>query len=101
MAFPASPTDGQTYTQYGRTFIYTSSTSSWRTYKNSDLAQPLTALNGITSTTLTTTGNVTLGTVANVHITGGTSGQVLSTDGSGNLSFVNNDPVHPFIFLGI
>jgi len=35
----------------------------------------------------TTTANVTLGAVANLHISGGTSGQVLSTDGSGSLSW--------------
>lgn len=34
-----------------------------------------------------TAANVTLGPVANVHITGGSSGQVLTTDGAGNLSF--------------
>ena len=32
--------------------------------------------------------NIALGPVANIHITGGTSGYVLSTDGSGNLSWV-------------
>ena len=31
--------------------------------------------------------NVSLGSVANLHITGGVSGQVLTTDGSGNLNF--------------
>jgi hypothetical protein len=31
--------------------------------------------------------NIALGNVANVSITGGTNGQVISTDGSGNLSF--------------
>jgi hypothetical protein len=36
----------------------------------------------------TTSSNVSLGPVANVHITGGTSGYVLSTDGSGTLSWV-------------
>ena len=47
--------------------------------------------------------NVSLGAVANVHITGGTSGQLLSTDGSGNLSFttVGSSTPHPFLFLGI
>jgi hypothetical protein len=33
--------------------------------------------------------SVLLGPVANVRITGGSSGQLLSTDGSGNLSFIN------------
>jgi len=34
-------------------------------------------------------GNITLGIVSNVHIAGGFNGQVLSTDGLGNLSWVN------------
>jgi hypothetical protein len=33
--------------------------------------------------------NVTLGAVANLHITGGTSGQVLTTDGSGTLTWAS------------
>ena len=36
----------------------------------------------------TTTANVTLGAVGNLHISGGTNAYVLSTDGSGNLSWV-------------
>jgi len=35
-----------------------------------------------------TTANVTLGAVANLHISGGTNGYVLQTDGSGTLSWV-------------
>lgn len=31
--------------------------------------------------------NVSLGNVANIKITGGSSGQVLTTDGTGNVSF--------------
>lgn len=34
-------------------------------------------------------GNLTLGPVANVKMTGGTSGQYLQTDGAGNLTFVS------------
>ena len=33
--------------------------------------------------------NVSLGNVANIKITGGSSGQVLTTDGTGNVSFAN------------
>ena len=33
--------------------------------------------------------NVNLGTVSNIHITGGNAGQVLSTDGTGNLVWTN------------
>ena len=36
----------------------------------------------------TTTSNVTLGAVANLHISGGTNGYVLQTDGAGTLSWV-------------
>lgn len=58
-----------------------------------------------TLTSLTVNGNATLGTVANVHISGGTSGQYITTDGSGNLSFatvsIPASPPHPFLFLGI
>ena len=48
-------------------------------------------LTGLTSTgiiNLTGTSNVALGEVGNVKITGGTNGYVLSTDGSGGLSWV-------------
>ena len=38
---------------------------------------------------LSVTGKSNLGSVANVAITGGASGYVISTDGAGNLSFVN------------
>jgi hypothetical protein len=55
-----------------------------------------------TLTALTVSGNVTLGTVSNVHISGGTSGQVLSTDGSGNLSWkVSESGFSPFLLAGM
>jgi hypothetical protein len=47
-------------------------------------------LTGLTSggtVNFTTSSNVTLGPVGNIHITGGTNGQVLTTDGSGTLSW--------------
>ena len=47
----------------------------------------LTVSNATGIVNLTTTANVTLGAVANLHISGGTSGQYLQTDGSGNLSW--------------
>ena len=87
MAFPSTPTDGQTYTQFGRTFIYASSTNTWRTFKNSDFANPL-------------TGNVTLGNISDVHISGGSSNQLITTDGNGNLTFTSlPDTLNPFMFL--
>ena len=44
-------------------------------------------VSSLSLTNLTTTGNVNLGTVANVHIDGGTNGYVLQTDGAGNLTW--------------
>lgn len=50
-------------------------------------AEAHTFLGNISGATATFTGNVSLGTISNVHITGGTNGQVVVTDGAGNLSF--------------
>ena len=50
----------------------------------------------VTANSLNSTGNVAfsgasvgLGEISNLHITGGSYGQVLTTDGAGNLSFAN------------
>lgn len=48
----------------------------------------LTVSNATGVVNFTTTANVTLGAVGNLHISGGTSGQILSTNGSGTLSWV-------------
>jgi len=53
---------------------------------------------------LTVTGNATLGAIGNVHITGGSTGQYVQTDGSGNLSFATvtvPDPLNPFLLAGM
>ena len=50
----------------------------------------LTVSNSTGTVNFTGTGNVTLGAVANLHISGGTSGYVLSTDGSGGLSWISS-----------
>ena len=47
----------------------------------------VTLTGGLTTANLTANGNVTLGAVADVHITGGANGQVLKTDGNGNLTW--------------
>jgi len=53
-------------------------------------AQPnITSVGSLTA--LTVTGLTTLESLANVKISGGTSGQIISTDGAGNLSFISND----------
>jgi len=70
-------------------------------------AQPnITSIGTLTS--LVISGDATLGSVSNVHISGGSSGQYITTDGAGNLSFatvsipdVPLQPPHPFLFLGI
>jgi hypothetical protein len=45
----------------------------------------------VSASNLTVSGQSNLGSVSNVKITGGTSGYVLSTDGTGNLSWITND----------
>lgn len=42
-----------------------------------------------------TAANVSLGAVSNLHITGGSSGQLLTTNGAGNLSFTVSIPFGP------
>ena len=49
----------------------------------------LTVSNATGVVNFTTTANVSLGSVSNLHITGGTSGQFLTTNGSGTLSWAN------------
>ena len=55
-----------------------------------------------TSNIAFTGSNITLGSVSNLHITGGSSGQVLKTDGTGNLSFAADaaESVSPFLLMG-
>jgi hypothetical protein len=53
----------------------------------------LTVSNATGVVDFTTTANVTLGAVGNLHITGGTSGYVLQTDGLGNLSWDSTDSI--------
>lgn len=78
MAFPSSPTNGQTYTQFGRTFTYNSSLGAWRTFKNNDIA--------------------TLGSIANLQITGGGLNDTIVTNGTGTLSFKST--LDPFLLMG-
>jgi hypothetical protein len=44
-----------------------------------------------TLTSLTVAGTSNLNAIGNVYISGGTAGQIIQTDGAGNLSFVSND----------
>jgi hypothetical protein len=49
----------------------------------------LVANTAVTTVALSATGNVTLGAIANVHITGGSNNQVIATDGTGNLHWTS------------
>jgi len=49
----------------------------------------LTANGNVNVSNLTANGNVQLGAIGDVNITGGNVGQVIKTDGAGNLSFAN------------
>jgi hypothetical protein len=48
-------------------------------------------LNGLGNVNFATSPNVTLGQPSNIHISGGLPGYLLSTDGAGNLSWIEND----------
>ena len=54
---------------------------------NGDITTTNITANGVVN--FISTSNVTLGTISNIHITGGSSGQVLTTDGAGNLTFAD------------
>ena len=54
---------------------------------NGDIQTTNLTANGVVD--FSSTSNVALGTIANVHILGGSTGQVLSTDGAGNLVFTD------------
>jgi len=59
--------------------VLTLSTSNTRVWSNS-----------ISIASLNVTSNTNLGNVGNVHITGGVNGQILKTDGNGNLSWTSS-----------
>ena len=48
-------------------------------------------LNGLGNVNFVTSPNVSLGQPSNIHISGGLAGYILSTDGSGNLSWIENN----------
>jgi len=55
---------------------------------NGDITTTNITANGVID--FSNTSNVALGGIANVHITGGSSGQVIQTDGLGNLTFADS-----------
>ena len=55
---------------------------------NGDVTTTNITANGVVD--FSTTSNVSLGTISNIHITGGVNGQVIQTDGLGNLVFADS-----------
>lgn len=88
MAFPTSPSNGQTATVNGISYIYASATNSWKkvtsTYGN------LTVTNTLTVATISATANVTAGNVVTgiVTATGNVRAANLTTTGNVSTSFV-------------
>lgn len=64
----------------------TANTTTIVVYANTDISGANFTSSGIVD--FTNTSNVSLGSVSNLHITGGTANYVLSTDGAGSLSWV-------------
>ena len=61
----------------------------------------LTVSNSTGTVDFANTANVTLGDISNLHIAGGTSGYVLSTDGNGNLTWTNSSVVGNAVPIGL
>ena len=80
-------TDTWQFTNDGATYVNLGAGGT--TYSDSNVASYLTTYSGnLQAGNVAFSGaNVTLGSASNLHITGGTTGQVLTTDGAGNLSF--------------
>jgi len=76
--------------------IFTTAITSDNVVVNSNLTVNTSAiLNVIGNVNTTTSANIALGNVANIHITGGSNGYFLATDGTGNLSWATTVNVTP------
>jgi len=60
---------------------------------NIDTLGTLTGLSSTGTVNFAAASNVTLGPIANVHITGGNDGQIIATDGTGNLYWTSSPQV--------
>lgn len=100
ITFPSSPTVGQYYTSDTKTWqwdgkrwmpttIIITGTLQSNTVSSSSLQSNLTLTGNTIMGNVTHNGVTNLGPIGNVKITGGTNGQLVSTDGTGNLSFIN------------
>ena len=84
MSWPANPLNGQQVTVNGLLYSWNNNNKTWDRigYVSSAVTTDETVLSK-----LTVTERATLGDIGNVHISGGTLGQVIQTDGAGNLSW--------------
>jgi hypothetical protein len=84
MSWPANPLNGQQVTVNGLLYSWNDNNKTWDRigYVSAAVTTDETVL-----TKLTVTARSTLGDIANVHISGGAAGQVIQTDGAGNLSW--------------
>jgi hypothetical protein len=92
MAFPISPTNGQTATVNGITYAYTSATNSWKKVTSS--VGNLTITNNLTVGTQSVTGNLTVGNVITGIVTASaniTANNVVTgiVTASGNITAAN------------
>jgi len=75
--------------------VYANSGTVKATYLTGTLTVASASQGNITSvgtlTSLAVSGTSNLNAISNVYISGGTAGQIIQTDGAGNLSFVSND----------
>ena len=78
--------------QYGLAIgnMVADATSNSLTTSGNVTAGNLVAATLVSTVNLSVTGTTVLGNVSNITITGGTAGQYLQTDGSGNLHWVSN-----------
>ena len=89
-----NPAGLNTQIQYNNNNVFGASASF--TYDNSTQTAAVTNFTSTGNVNFSTTSNVSLGTVANIHISGGSANQVLTTDGSGNLTWaVASVTTHP------
>jgi len=98
----ANAAGANTYVQFNNDNLFGASANfTYNSDTNTLTVQGTANATNVNATTgVFTTGNITnlnatvanLGAVNNVHISGGSSGYVLATDGSGNLSWVGIDP---------
>lgn len=85
----ANTINSQTISVSGTIFTTNLSATGTVTFSNNTIISSAALLTVNGNLNSSNSSNVTLGNVANIHITGGINGYVLSTDGAGNLSWTS------------